>query len=123
MASESASASSSGDPSRVSIRTFTNRQAADLAGAQLRANGIECWISADDCGGLLANLSMAEGVHVLVSRSDEEAAKALLDTPVAPEISVSNESPPANPSPAIRPDGRLSAVQILLGFAAGLLAM
>jgi Putative prokaryotic signal transducing protein len=62
----------------VTIQTFGSREAAELAASNLRAHGIECWIQADDCGGMLPNLSAAGGVQLLVRDSDTEAALALL---------------------------------------------
>lgn len=65
----------------VVVRTFGNREAANLAVAQLEANGIAAWITADDGGGLLPNLALAQGVSVFVSESDAEAARELLSLP------------------------------------------
>ena len=47
------------------VKTFSNVQAADIAAATLRANGIDCTIAADDAGGMLLNFQMSEGVRVL----------------------------------------------------------
>ena len=65
----------------VSVQTFATRDAAEVAASLLRSNGIASRIFADDCGGLYPNLSLAEGVHLVVSPSDVEAARELLDLP------------------------------------------
>lgn len=63
---------------RVTVCSFGTREAAELAAASLKARGIECWTVADDGGGMYPNLTMAEGVRLLVRESDVEAASALL---------------------------------------------
>jgi hypothetical protein len=65
----------------VSVQTFATRDAAEVAASLLRSNGIASRIFADDCGGLYPNLSLAEGVHLVVSPSDVESARELLDLP------------------------------------------
>ena len=79
MASGSESGEVPDDLKNVVIKTFATRDAANLAAAQLEANGIACWLTTDDLGGLLPNLAMASGVRLLVSPSDEEKARDLLD--------------------------------------------
>jgi hypothetical protein len=115
---------SAGEAGRVVIRSFATRDAAEMVAAQLEANGIACWIAADDCGGMLPNLAMAEGVRVLVSRSDAEEARALLDLPSPPAgFEGENEPPPENPPlTGDRPPKRFAPGQILIGVVIGFLA-
>ena len=62
------------------VKTFSNAQAADIAAATLRANGIDCTIAADDAGGMLLNFQTSEGVRVPVPASRLEDARDLLDS-------------------------------------------
>lgn len=99
----------------VVIRTFATREQADLAVAQLEANGIAAWIVADDGGGFLPNLTLAQGVRVFVSESDAAAARELLNLPPVPSSS-SDSSP--------KPDSRRSKLaigQIIAGIIVGVL--
>ncbi|HEY5043716.1 MAG TPA: hypothetical protein VIK53_17220 [Verrucomicrobiae bacterium] len=66
----------------VTIRLYGNHEAAALAAANLKAHGFDCWVSADDCGGMYPSLTVAGGVRLHVRASDAEAATALLDSPV-----------------------------------------
>lgn len=123
-----ASESDSSAPSRVIIQTFSNHDDAELAAAQLEANGIACWVMADDCGGLLPNLALAGGVRLLVSRSDEAAATTLLQPPEPPfeprsEFSGQNELVSEEPPTRASHQPRKVAVgQILIGVVIGVLA-
>ena len=62
------------------VKIFSSTQAADVAAATLRANGIECTIAADDGGGMLVNLQTSEGVRVLVPASRLIDAQELLES-------------------------------------------
>lgn len=96
----------------VTIRTFATRDSAELAVAQLEANGITCCIKADDCAGLLPSLSLAGGVRVIVSPADAEAARDLLGQPISPPAS------PATPSTSAR-RSKIAVGQIVLGIILG----
>jgi hypothetical protein len=87
----------------VAIRTFSSHETAELAATNLEAHSIECWVNADDCGGMYPNLAAAGGgVRLLVRASNAEAAIALLDAQVSPaeinqmETEAVASSPPEN---------------------------
>ena len=80
MDSEPTQASPGSDEKTITIRVFTNGDAAELARSDLESHGLKCWLSADDCGGMYPNLTAAGGVRLLVRAADAEAATALLDT-------------------------------------------
>ena len=84
MESESASGGPHGEVKTTTIHIFGSHDAAELAAANLEAHGIECWVNADDCGGMYPNLTTASGVRLLVRSSDAEAAIALLNAPASP---------------------------------------
>lgn len=81
----------------VTIQAFATRDAAQAAAALLEANGIACRIIADDCGGLLPNLSLAEGVRLVVSASDLTAACELLELPPPSESAAPTQAPENSP--------------------------
>jgi len=62
----------------VELKTFSDFNAADLARAKLEALGIECWLSADDGGGMYPSLDVAQGVKLLTRPADRDRAKALI---------------------------------------------
>jgi putative signal transducing protein len=68
----------------VSVAVVTSQAEAELIVGLLRSNGLRAFISADDAGGQQPELQL-QGVQVLVSRSDEAAARQVLanveDTP------------------------------------------
>jgi hypothetical protein len=66
------------------LKTFSNVEAAELALAQLTANGIHCSIESNDAGGMLPFLQVPEGVKLFVPASQFEEAKDLLES-VEPE--------------------------------------
>jgi hypothetical protein len=70
---------------RVTIRTFSYRDSAELARSNLEAHGIQCWVNADDCGGMYLNLTAANGVRLVVFTSDAEEAAAILESPLKTE--------------------------------------
>jgi putative signal transducing protein len=77
--------SGSNDPGApVSVAVVTSQAEAELIVGLLRSNGLRAFISADDAGGQQPELQL-QGVQVLVSRSDEAAARQVLanveDTP------------------------------------------
>jgi len=62
---------------RKLLKTFSNVEAAELAVAQLTANGIYCSIEANDAGGMLPFLQV-QGVKLFVPASQFEEAIDLL---------------------------------------------
>jgi hypothetical protein len=73
----------------VCVRTFGNRQEAELARGALEANGIEATVAADDAGGELPGLSIVHGVGLYVREGDLEAAQQALE-PTQTESGVEN---------------------------------
>ena len=65
------------DSTTVTVAVVTSRTEAELIVGLLRSHGLAADLSADDAGGQHPHLQM-DGVHVLVSRSDEAAARQLL---------------------------------------------
>jgi hypothetical protein len=63
--------------SAVSVAVVASRTEADLIVGLLESHGVNAFVLADDAGGQYPQLQ-ADGVHVLVARSDEEAARRLL---------------------------------------------
>ena len=122
MASESASGGPHDEVKTVTIRTFGSHEAAELAVANLEAHGIECWVNADDCGGMYPNLTAPGGVRLLVRASDAKAAIALLNTQASPaEINqIENEAVASSP-PETVPLKKLVWGQILFGIVIGVI--
>lgn len=70
----------------VVISTFLDRIEADLAQSALEAAGIESVVHSDDSAGLYPNLSMSNGVDLLVREADaERAAEVLTEFAQAPK--------------------------------------
>jgi hypothetical protein len=61
----------------VTVAVVGSRTEAELAVGLLRSNGLRAGSTADDAGGQEPQLQL-HGVHVLVHRSDEAAARKLL---------------------------------------------
>jgi Putative prokaryotic signal transducing protein len=61
----------------VPVAVVSSRIEAELIVGMLRSNGLRAVVSADDAGGQEPPLQ-AQGVRVLVTRSDEAAARRLL---------------------------------------------
>lgn len=105
----------------VTLRTFNSRDAADLAAAKLEAHGIECWIQADDCGGMYPNLTLARGVKLLVRESEVAAAVTLLDTPLSTSELAELEANAISTNPPQRSPFKFSAAQFFAGLVIGIL--
>ena len=122
MASDATNGGVYGEMKTVTIRIFGTHDAADLAAANLEAHGIECWIKADDCGGMYPNLAaVGGGVRLLVRAADADAAIALLDTQVSPAETGQFEAEAACSAPSEPvPPKKLALGQILFGMAAGI---
>ena len=122
MASKSANGGPHDEVKTATIRTFGSHEAAELAAANLEAHGIECWIKADDCGGMYPSLAAAGGVRLLVRALDVEAAIALLAAQVSPtEINqIETEAVASSPPEPVSPK-KLAWGQILFGIVIGVL--
>ena len=105
----------------VTIRIFSNHEAAEIAASKLEAHGIRCWVHADDCGGMYPNLTMAAGVRLYVLAADAEVANALLDTQASPaEIKqIESEAAASSPSETV-PLKKLALGQIIFGILLGI---
>jgi hypothetical protein len=61
----------------VSVAVVGSRTEADLIVGLLESHGVTAAVVTDDAGGQYPQLQ-ADGVHVLVARSDEDAARRVL---------------------------------------------
>jgi hypothetical protein len=104
-------------PNEITIKIFGTHDEACVAVALLKANGIACRIAADDCAGMLPNLTQAQGVRVLVPAPQAAAARELLDLPPAPVPETISAS-----IPEIASRFKISLGQILFGIVVGALA-
>ncbi len=66
------------DSDWVPVRNLTTRFDAELIVSELRANGVDSRIRADDTGGWSPELSAAGGVIVLVRKEDLATARSAL---------------------------------------------
>lgn len=123
MASEPGNDSPKEDAETRTVRIFTNREAANIAAANLRAHDIHCWIAADDGGGMLPNLAAPEGVRLLVRASDAAEAAALIGSEIsATEMPAQNEIEADNRSLEVAaPRKPWAPGQIFAGIVAGVL--
>jgi hypothetical protein len=71
----------------IVLREFGTEAEATLAAAVLEANGIPTRVLADTAGGALPSMAILFPIRLVVSASDAELARELLDTPVADEES------------------------------------
>ncbi len=62
----------------VTIKQFSYRHEAELAKGILEDQGIEVFMSADDCGGVRPELSFSIGVELLVKKEDLEKCREIL---------------------------------------------
>ncbi|HZL13139.1 MAG TPA: hypothetical protein VFC85_03250, partial [Verrucomicrobiae bacterium] len=106
----------------LTICIFTTHDAANIARSNLEAHGIECWVSADDCGGMYPNLTAPGGVRLSVRASDAEAAIALLNAEASPaEINQIETEAVASAPPETGPLKKLAWIQILVGVVTGVI--
>ena len=107
----------------VELRTFSDPDSAEVARASLEARGIECWLTADDCGGMYAAMDAVQGVKLRVHLADLAAAKALLasetSSPGTPTHSERSSNAPA--SARTSPRIKLSLPQLITGVVVGVL--
>jgi hypothetical protein len=104
----------------VIIHSFSTHEAAQLAASNLEAHGIQCWITADDGGGMYPNLTVAGGVRLSVTAADAETAVALLSTKASPvEIhQIENEAVASSPQEPL-PQSKPAPGQMLFGMVMG----
>jgi hypothetical protein len=122
MASDSGNGGLHDEVKTVTIRTFSSHEAAQLAASNLEARGIQCWVNADDCGGMYPNLTAPGGVRLSVRASDAEAAIALLNAEASPtEINQIETEAVASAPPETGPLKRLAWIQILFGIVTGII--
>ena len=62
----------------VVLTTYSLLSTAEAAAACLNANGIECLVQADDCGGMLPPLDLMEGIKLVVEADQEAQAREIL---------------------------------------------
>jgi hypothetical protein len=65
---------------RTLLKTFSNVEAAEVALAQLEANGIHGAIETNDAGGMLPFLQVPEGIKLFVATSQFDEATDLLNS-------------------------------------------
>ncbi len=70
----------------VTIGNYLHRYEAEIALGLLRSSGMECWILADDVGGMQPHLNFAmQGVRLMTTPEQAEEARAVLEAAVEPE--------------------------------------
>lgn len=122
MASEPTDGAPHGEANTVTIRTFSNHDAANIARSNLEARGIKCWINADDCAGWYTNLTAPGGVRLVVYAADAGTAIALLNTEAsATEINQIETEALASAPPATSRLNKLAWFQILFGIFMGVI--
>jgi hypothetical protein len=121
MASDSGNGGLHDEVKTITIRTFSSHEAAQLAASNLEAHGIECWVNADDCGGMYPNLTVANGVRLSVRDADAEAAVALLNTEASPsEILELEGQATAASMPEQTSKIKFAPIQFFLGIGLGI---
>lgn len=122
MASDVTNGGAHDEVKTVTIRIFGSHETTELAASNLEAHGIECWVNADDCGGMYPNLTAAGGVRLVVRVSDAEAAIVLLNAPASPAEINQIENDAVIPAPAETvPPKKLARGQIFVGIVGGVL--
>ena len=73
-------------PAGVIIGNYLHRYEAEIALGLLRSSGMECWILADDAGGMQPHLNFAmQGVRLITTPEQAEEARAVLEATGAQE--------------------------------------
>jgi hypothetical protein len=62
----------------VAVGSFSNELEANLGKSTLESAGIESVLTRDDCGGMEPQLSMVQGIKLLVRAEDAKRAEAIL---------------------------------------------
>jgi Putative prokaryotic signal transducing protein len=63
----------------VTVRSFDNEVEAEFAKARLESNGIQCFLSGDDCGGLRPALTFTNGIKLIVRADDVGRAEEIIN--------------------------------------------
>lgn len=74
------------------VKTFPDLDTAELAAANLSAHGIECFVQADDCGGMLPGIQSGTYIKLMVDEKHAAEARELLETPAEPGVASASES-------------------------------
>lgn len=64
----------------VVIKTFSNETDAEMAHQVLQESGVRSFVFKDDAGGMEPHLQLTGGVRLVVTRSDAERARQILQT-------------------------------------------
>jgi Putative prokaryotic signal transducing protein len=64
----------------VTIRTFPSDLEANIAKGALKAFGIDCMLTRDDCGGQRPHLTLTGGPRLLVRSDDAQRAAEVLNS-------------------------------------------
>lgn len=67
------------DKNTVTVKTFINEFEAERAKGILEEEGIECYVSSDDVGGMGPPQQLIQGIKLLVLEEDLKKAKEVLD--------------------------------------------
>lgn len=62
----------------IKIKSLLSEMEAEIISGKLKANGIESFISKDDCGGTDPVMQTAFGVHIMVKEKDSKEALSLI---------------------------------------------
>lgn len=104
----------------VIIEIFPTRELAELAATKLEAHGIECWVKADDAGGMYPNLALTGGVRLQVRASDAERASAVIKSEAALSETFESEATTENAaSEAPSSKSKLALGQIIVSIIIG----
>ncbi len=64
----------------VVVKTFSNETDTEMANQVLQESGVSAFIFKDDAGGMEPHLQRTGGVRLVVTRSDAERAREILQT-------------------------------------------
>jgi hypothetical protein len=82
---------------RILVRTYGLMVEADLAAGQLRAQGIECEITTDDCAGMYPSMGV---IQLLVDPADAEDARRILRESAQLPVAALNVPEMKTPAPS-----------------------
>ena len=71
-------------PEKVVVRRFSYRHEAEVARSFLDGNGIEAWVTSDDCGSVDPALGLVRGASLVVADENASRAEELLESPPEP---------------------------------------
>ena len=67
------------DENIIVVKTFMSEFEAEIAKGMLEEEGIECYVSSDDTGGMRPHLQLTLGVRLIVMEKDLQRALEILD--------------------------------------------